>query len=86
MLANKSLERTVNCRGHTVRAFAIGARAGVEAQSWPAVQRSRWKALCERLRDYQASSLGKRAMSSTCTRTSRGLLTWPKQSNRCLPV
>jgi len=39
--SNKSLERTVKQNGHTVRAFAIGARAGVEMQSWPAVHRNR---------------------------------------------
>jgi hypothetical protein len=41
MLPNKSLERTVNQSGHTVRAFAVYARAGVEWQRWPAVQRNR---------------------------------------------
>ena len=41
MLANKSLERTVNRRGRTVRAVALCARAGAEDQSWPAVQRNR---------------------------------------------
>jgi hypothetical protein len=38
---NKSLERTVNQRGRTVRAFAVGALAGVEMWSWPAVQHNR---------------------------------------------
>jgi hypothetical protein len=38
MTPNKSLERTVNHRGAAVRAFAVGAQAGVEWQSWPAVQ------------------------------------------------
>ena len=40
-MPNKSLERTVNHRGRTVRAFAVGARAGAKARSWPAVQRNR---------------------------------------------
>jgi hypothetical protein len=40
-LANKSLERTVNHCGRTVRALAVGARAGAQWQSWPAVQRNR---------------------------------------------
>ena len=38
---NKPLERTVIHRGRTVRAFAVGTRAGAEGQSWPAVQRNR---------------------------------------------
>jgi hypothetical protein len=41
MPSNKSLERTVKQSGHTVRAFAISAQAGVEMPSWPAVQRNR---------------------------------------------
>jgi len=41
MLSNNTLERTVNHRGRTVRAFAAGARAGAEERSWPAVQRNR---------------------------------------------
>ena len=41
MTPNKSLERTVGQGGHTVRAFAVGARAGAEEWSWPAVQRNR---------------------------------------------
>ena len=40
-MPNKSLERTVVRCGRTVRAFAVGARAGAEEQSWPAVQRNR---------------------------------------------
>jgi hypothetical protein len=39
--SNKSLERTVNHCGRTVRAFAVCARAGVEVRSWPAVQHNR---------------------------------------------
>ena len=41
MTSNKPLERTVNQCGRTVRAFAVGARAGAEWQLWPAVQRNR---------------------------------------------
>ena len=41
MTPNKSLERTVAHRGRTVRAFALGARAGAEERLWPAVQRNR---------------------------------------------
>jgi len=41
MPSNKSLERTVNHLGRTVRAFAVGARAGGEERSWPAVQHNR---------------------------------------------
>jgi hypothetical protein len=41
MQPNKSLERAVIRSGHTVRAFAVGARAGVEERSRPAVQRNR---------------------------------------------
>ena len=41
MQPNKSLERTVSHRGRTVRASAVGARAGAEKQLWPAVQRNR---------------------------------------------
>jgi hypothetical protein len=40
-LSNKSLERTVNQGGHTVRAFASGARAGAAMRSRAAVQRNR---------------------------------------------
>jgi hypothetical protein len=40
-MPNKSLERTVNYCGRTVRAFAAGARAGAQDGSWPAVQRNR---------------------------------------------
>jgi len=40
-LPNKSLERTVIRCGRTVRAFAVGARAGAEKRRWPAVQRNR---------------------------------------------
>ena len=40
-MANKSLERTVNQGGRTVRAFAVGARAGAQWQLWPAVQQNR---------------------------------------------
>jgi hypothetical protein len=39
--SNKSLERTVNYRGRTVRAFAVCARAGAQCQRWPAVQHNR---------------------------------------------
>ena len=38
---NKSLERTVNHRGRTVRAFAVGARAGADERRHAAVQRNR---------------------------------------------
>jgi hypothetical protein len=38
MRPNKSLERTVANWGRTVRASAVGARAGVEVRRWPAVQ------------------------------------------------
>jgi hypothetical protein len=38
---NKSLERTVNRRGRTVRAVALCARAGAQRRQWPAVQRNR---------------------------------------------
>ena len=41
MTSDKSLERTVNHGGRTVRAFAVGARAGAEEWSSPAVQRNR---------------------------------------------
>jgi hypothetical protein len=41
LLSNKSLERTVNRRGRTVRAVALCARAGARWQSGPAVQRNR---------------------------------------------
>ena len=34
-MANKSLERTVNLLAATVRAFAVGARAGAEVRLWP---------------------------------------------------
>jgi hypothetical protein len=40
-LANKSLERTVSHRGRTVRAFAVGARAGAQWRMRPAVQQDR---------------------------------------------
>ena len=40
-LSNKSLERTVNQSGRTVRAVALRARAGAEVRSGPAVQRNR---------------------------------------------
>jgi len=36
-MANKSLERTGNQCGRTVRAVAVYARAGAEKRSWPAV-------------------------------------------------
>jgi hypothetical protein len=39
--SNNRLERTVVQGGRTVRAFAVGARAGAEELSWPAVQRTR---------------------------------------------
>ena len=39
--SNKPLERTVTYRGRTVRAFAVGARAGAKEQLWPAVQHNR---------------------------------------------
>ena len=38
MMPNNSLERTGSHRGHTVRAFAVGARAGVQWHQWPAAQ------------------------------------------------
>ena len=41
MLSNKAFEGTVIYRGHTVRAFAVGARAGVQWQRWPAAQLKR---------------------------------------------
>ena len=41
MTSNKSLERTVNQGGRTVRAVALYARAGAEVRSWPAVQHKR---------------------------------------------
>jgi hypothetical protein len=41
VMANKTLERTVNHRGRTARAFAVVARAGVLWQLWPAVQHNR---------------------------------------------
>jgi hypothetical protein len=44
--SNKSLERAVEQRGRTVRAFAVGARAGAESWSWPAVQRNRYTSRC----------------------------------------
>ena len=37
MTSNNALERTVNCCGRTVRAFAVSARAGAVVQSWLAV-------------------------------------------------
>ena len=37
-MSNNSLERTGGHRGHTVRAFAFGARAGVGWWQWPAAQ------------------------------------------------
>ena len=40
MPSNKSLERTVNRGGRTVRACMF-ARTGAEKQQWPAVQRNR---------------------------------------------
>jgi len=40
-MTNKALERTVNHCGRTVRAFALGARAGAQWQLWPAVRRNR---------------------------------------------
>jgi hypothetical protein len=46
-LPNNGLERTVNCDGRTVRAFAVDARAGVEFRSWSAVQRNRYAAKAE---------------------------------------
>jgi hypothetical protein len=39
--SNNTLERTVIHRGHTVRAFAVGTRTGVQWQLWPAVQQDR---------------------------------------------
>jgi hypothetical protein len=44
MRSNKSLERTVNCRGRTVRAVALYARAGAEVRSRAAVQQDRQSA------------------------------------------
>jgi hypothetical protein len=41
MPTNKSLERTVNKWGRTVRAFAVCARAGAESGQRAAVQRNR---------------------------------------------
>jgi hypothetical protein len=41
MPSNNSLERTVDHRGRTVRAFAVGARAGAEERHHAAVQRNR---------------------------------------------
>jgi len=45
--SNNSLERTVNQRGRTVRASAIGARAGVEVRRHAAVQQNRYAAKAE---------------------------------------
>ena len=36
MTANRSLERTVEQSGRTVRAFAVGAQAGAGERQWPA--------------------------------------------------
>ena len=44
MKANNALEWTVNHGGRTVRA-CMGARAGAEERSWPAIQRNRQVAL-----------------------------------------
>ncbi len=41
MTPNKSLERTVNHSGRTVRAVALCARAGAEERHRAAVQRNR---------------------------------------------
>jgi hypothetical protein len=41
MTPNKSLERTVNHQGRTVRAVALCAQAGANGLRWPAVQRNR---------------------------------------------
>jgi hypothetical protein len=41
MTSNRSSERTVNHRGHIVRALAVCARAGAEKRQWPAIQRNR---------------------------------------------
>jgi hypothetical protein len=41
MMPNKSLERTVNHRGRTVRAVTLYARAGAEVRRHAAVQRNR---------------------------------------------
>jgi hypothetical protein len=41
LLANNSLERTENHRGRTVRAFAVGARAGAQWRQWLAAQLKR---------------------------------------------
>jgi len=41
MQPNKLLERTVNHRGRTVRAFSVGARAGAHWQQRPVVQQDR---------------------------------------------
>jgi len=40
-LPNNGLERTGNCGGRTVRAFAVIARAGAEVGSRPAGQQDR---------------------------------------------
>ena len=40
-MPNKTVERTVNHRGRTVRAVALYARAGAEAQRHTAVQQDR---------------------------------------------
>jgi hypothetical protein len=37
-IANRSLERTVNCAAHTVLAVALCARGGTQWRQWPAVQ------------------------------------------------
>jgi hypothetical protein len=41
LMPNKSLERTVNHRGHTVRAVALLRGPVCNRQQWPAVQRNR---------------------------------------------
>ena len=41
MTANKSLERTVNYPGRTVRAVVLCARAGTNMHQWPAAHRNR---------------------------------------------
>jgi hypothetical protein len=40
-MPNNKLERTVNHGGRTVRAFALGARAGAQLRSWSAAQQGR---------------------------------------------
>ena len=40
-MPNNALERAVNFRGRTVRALAVGARAGAEDLRYAAVQQDR---------------------------------------------